>query len=46
VLEQHHNMSPFSVEIEFTKAGAKNVQEVHQAVKTSADYLKSCGFEL
>jgi len=46
VLEQHHNMSPFSVEIEFTKAGAKNVKEVNQAVKTSADYLKSCGFEI
>lgn len=46
VLEQHHNMSPFSVEIEFTKAGAKNVQEVNQAVKTSSEFLKSCGFEI
>lgn len=40
------NDSPFSIEIEFTAAGPKNLAEVDQAVQDSADYLKAQGFEL
>lgn len=45
-LRESGDMSPFSIEIEFTAAGAKDVEEVHQAVKDSADYLIANGFEL
>ena len=30
---------PFSIEIEFTQAGAKDLAEINQAVKDSAEYL-------
>ena len=39
-------MSPFTIEIEFTQAGPKDLAEVDQAVQDSADYLISQGFVL
>lgn len=46
VLKENKNNAPLSIEIEFTKEGAKDVFEVNNAVKTSAEYLKGLGFEL
>lgn len=46
ILEDNKNNSPFSIEIEFTKEGAKDVNEVNEAVKASARYLTDLGFEL
>ena len=46
VLEEAGNASPFSIEIEFTQAGPKNLAEIDQAVQDSADYLRAHGFEL
>ncbi len=40
------NESPFSVEIEFTQAGAGDVHAVDEAMRVSAEYLKSQGFTL
>ena len=40
------NDSPFSIEIEFTAKGPKDLAEVNQAVRDSAEYLLSQGFEL
>ena len=45
-LERTQNDCPFSVEIEFTEKGPKDVGEVHQAVKDSAAYLSDHGFVL
>lgn len=45
-LEKAGNDSPFSIEIEFTQAGSKNLEEVNQAVRDSAEYLKAHGFTL
>ena len=45
-LEAAGNDSPFSVEIEFTARGPKDLDEVNQAVRSSADYLRAQGFEL
>lgn len=45
-LNEHNNACPFSIEIEFTQAGPKNLEEINQAVKDSYDYLKAQGFEL
>ena len=39
-------MSPFSIEIEFTQDGPKDLAEVDQAVQDSAAYLRSQGFVL
>ena len=44
MLEKAGNSSPFSIEIEFTAAGAKDLAEVNQAVLDSAQYLKAQGF--
>ncbi|TLN07189.1 sugar phosphate isomerase/epimerase [bacterium] len=46
LLEKSGNDSPFSIEIEFTSAGSKDLAEVNQAVKTSYDYLKGLGLEI
>lgn len=46
VLEDNGNNSPFSIEIEFTAKGAKDLDEVNQAVQDSAEYLKAKGFTL
>lgn len=45
-LEQCGNDCPFSIEIEFTQSGPKDLAEVNQAVADSAAYLKSRGFVL
>ncbi|MBR0598382.1 sugar phosphate isomerase/epimerase family protein [Sinanaerobacter chloroacetimidivorans] len=45
-LEQGKNPCPFSIEIEFTQAGPKDLKEINDAVQTSYDYLKEYGFEL
>jgi len=46
LLAKNNNRCPLSIEIEFTKAGPKNLEEINSAVKTSYHYLKSQGFEL
>ena len=46
VLKKNGNESPFSIEIEFTQAGPKDLAEVDRAVQDAADYLRSQGFEL
>ena len=45
-LEAAKNDSPFSIEIEFTAAGPKDLEEVNQAVRDSAQYLRAQGYEL
>lgn len=40
------NMSPYSIEIEFTEKGPKDLEEINRAVLDSAEYLKALGFEL
>ncbi|WP_206459036.1 sugar phosphate isomerase/epimerase family protein [Anaerovorax sp. IOR16] len=45
-LEKAKNGCPFSIEIEFTAEGPKNLDEINQAVKDSYEYLKALGFEL
>ena len=44
LLEKRGNASPFSIEIEFTAAGPKDLAEINQAVLDSAAYLKAQGF--
>ena len=44
LLEDAGNDSPFSIEIEFTAAGPKDLDEINQAVLDSAAYLKAQGF--
>ncbi len=46
ILERNDNNCPFSIEIEFTQAGAKDAAEVDNAVMDSAEYLIAHGFEL
>ncbi len=46
VLDDHDNRSSLSIEIEFTAAGAKNLEEVNEAVRKSAEYLKGLGYTL
>ncbi len=46
MMDDADNLSPYSIEIEFTQAGPKDLDEINQAVKDSAEYLKSLGFEL
>lgn len=45
-LERAGNNCPLSIEIEFTKEGAKDLHEINQAVKDSYDYLKKLGLEI
>ncbi|MEA4988665.1 MAG: sugar phosphate isomerase/epimerase family protein [Anaerovorax sp.] len=45
-LEKAENDCPFSIEIEFTAEGPKNLDEINQAVKDSYEYLTALGFEL
>lgn len=40
------NNCPLSIEIEFTKDGSKNLEEVNRAVKDSYEYLSSIGLEI
>ena len=46
LLKDNDNNSPFSIEIEFTEDGPKNLEEINKAVKDSAEYLKAKGFSL
>ncbi len=45
-LDEAGNNAPFSVEIEFTQAGPKDLAEINTAVQDSAEYLKAHGFVL
>ena len=45
-LDQAGNQCPFSVEIEFTKDGPKDLDEINQAVKESYDYLVTMGYKI
>lgn len=45
-LERAKNPAPFSIEIEFTQAGPKSLEEIHQAVLDSRDYLLAQGYTL
>lgn len=45
-LKKANNDCPLSIEIEFTKDGAKDLEEVNQAVKDSYDYLKHLGLDI
>ena len=45
-LEAAGNQSPFSIEIEFTQAGPKDLAQIDEAVRRSAEYLRAQGFEL
>jgi len=45
-LKENNNYSPLSVEIEFTKEGPKNIEEINTAIKKSAIFLKENGFSL
>lgn len=44
ILKEKGNHSPVSIEIEFTEKGPKNVEEVHEAVKDSYEYLTNHGY--
>ena len=44
LLEKAGNDSPFSIEIEFTAAGPKDLEEINRAVADSAAYLREQGF--
>lgn len=46
ILDQAKNNAPLSVEIEFTKQGPKDIDEVNLAVKDAAEYLTSLGYKL
>lgn len=46
LLDQNGNNSPFSIEIEFTREGPRNLEEINRAVKASGEYLKACGFTI
>lgn len=45
MLDDADNLSPYSIEIEFTQAGPRDLAEINQAVKDSAEYLRAQGFE-
>lgn len=44
LMDDADNLSPYSIEIEFTADGAKDLAEINQAVRDSADYLRAQGF--
>lgn len=46
MLNEAGNNSPFSIEIEFTQAGPKDLAEVNSAVRESYQYLKGLGLEI
>ena len=45
-LDAKGNTAPLSIEIEFTSAGPANLEEVDQALVTSARYLEGLGYRL
>ena len=44
LMDDAENLSPYSIEIEFTADGAKDLDEINQAVMDSAAYLRAQGF--
>jgi L-ribulose-5-phosphate 3-epimerase len=46
LLNKTGNDCPLSIEIEFTKAGPKDLAEVNQAVQVSCEYLRKLGVEI
>lgn len=44
LMDDANNLSPYSIEIEFTESGAKDLEEINQAVMDSARYLREHGF--
>jgi len=44
MLEKHNNYVPFSIEIEFTKEGPKNLAEIDDAIVKSKEYLEKYGY--
>lgn len=45
MMDEADNLSPYSIEIEFTQSGPKDLEEINRAVMDSAAYLKAQGFE-
>ena len=45
MMDEADNLSPYSIEIEFTQSGAKDLEEINRAVMDSAAYLREQGFE-
>lgn len=45
LMDDADNLSPYSIEIEFTSKGPESLEEINRAVKDSADYLRAQGFE-
>ncbi len=46
ILDKAKNDSPVSIEIEFTDAGPKDLEEVNEAVRESRKYLEGLGIEV
>lgn len=46
MMDQAGNASPYSIEIEFTQAGPKDLAEINRAVMDSAEYLRGLGYTL
>ena len=46
LLDEADNDCPLSIEIEFTEAGSKDIDQVNQAVQDSYNYLKNLGMEI
>ena len=44
LMDDADNLSPYSIEIEFTQKGPKDLAEINQAVMDSAKYLREQGF--
>ena len=44
IMDDADNLSPYSIEIEFTQNGPKDLAEINQAVMDSATYLREQGF--
>lgn len=44
MMDDAGNLSPYSLEIEFTQSGPKDLAEINQAVMDSANYLRQQGF--
>ena len=44
IMDDADNLSPYSIEIEFTQNGPKDLAEINQAVMDSAKYLREQGF--
>jgi len=44
MMDESGNLSPYSIEIEFTQAGPGSLAEIDAAVQASADYLRAAGF--